>query len=588
MVFNVCAILRRIRVTQHLSFVTMALVDLTESTFVDQHLFPLIGQIHDHYVENQSKLRQMGAVVPGNDFWRSEFHRYTGTWPHSSIVAPLREIIQNSSDAGTSFLKISMTTVVTPASTPILGKQPSALFVSFVDDGKWCNPSVFDTYRNCCDYFLYMNGSSKRSVNGQDGGFGIGRFIILFVSSLWFFTVRHMLVVGHHGTYKILCRACLKPLHGPECLECCLHERNTPFGTTLFIHYPGTNDRFYRETAIDHFLTWCNTSFPILFNGSVSSMPIEKTIFQQGDLTVFKLEDNLVARRGTYIVRTHSGIPMFQKVIHNNNSESGFFIVELSPQVKYSDFNQSRSALCGDLATQFSAFMESRQGVTCSHDIKAELIIDLLGKSPLAILDIPILEEIIHTNPTVASGSLECFYYFRNGANMDNIDIKWRPQNSRIQVFLLLAWTETLYRVLKSQREHNHFSVGFVFDVFTMAMKRGDCYYINPVELEVSVCDIMCSDNHAQLSGYLMARAIHETAHHNNSDHDAAFASEMTHIAYASISNEMKTPAIAVMHQRIMEKTNQICKRRKIVVVDDDHDDDDCVIIEKVRKTIKQ
>lgn len=56
------------------------------------------------------------------------------------------------------------------------------------------------------------------------------------------------------------------------------------------------------------------------------------------------------------------------------------------------------------------------------------------------------------------------------------------------------------------------FDVGFVFDNTTLAMRKGDSYFINPESLLAEIGDFKKSSRFRVVS-CLLARAVHEVAH---------------------------------------------------------------------------
>jgi hypothetical protein len=99
-----------------------------------------------------------------------------------------------------------------------------------------------------------MNGSSKDQAGqaGQtDGGFGVGRFVILFCAPLWCMTARHLLVLGHYNCFKVMCRRCWEPLAGAQCASCHLHEKDVPQGTTVYSNYQNLTDKVHVDFLLN-------------------------------------------------------------------------------------------------------------------------------------------------------------------------------------------------------------------------------------------------------------------------------------------------------------------------------------------------
>jgi len=269
----------------------------------------LTDKILAHCKSTVLELGRLGFVAPSATFFQRELSRYVNILRHASCpyLVSAREVIQNSSDAGTTSLDIDTINLRDEYAehASLVELKASPTFVTFADNGRWCAADKYDTYSKCIEFFLRMNGSSKDGVNG-DGGFGVGRFVIIFCAPLWFFTARHFLVVGHFNVFLVLCRKCFEPVKGNDCSFCGLHERDTPPGTKFAVNYADllVND-YFTVLELDY-LRYCNLSYPIYLQGCRIKKPeISKVIHQGPWFTVSKTKVTDI--ESVYIIRTASG-----------------------------------------------------------------------------------------------------------------------------------------------------------------------------------------------------------------------------------------------------------------------------------------
>jgi hypothetical protein len=151
-----------------------------------------------------------------------------------------------------------------------------------------------------------MRAPSSGSIS--DGGFGVGRFVILFCAPLWLFTTRHLLVLGHYNIYKIICRRCFAPVfQGSGCTTCGLLEADTPVGTTFLVNYHHLNlDHFFDQLAIDY-LRYTDVDFPIhVKHKELQPLQTYKMIEKNEWFTVNKSQGQ--ASTALYFIRTASGM----------------------------------------------------------------------------------------------------------------------------------------------------------------------------------------------------------------------------------------------------------------------------------------
>jgi hypothetical protein len=588
--------------------------------YLDEKLTLFTKMITTHRQKTSQQLEQLGFLIPSATFFQRELMRYVSILKHShsQYLVSAREVVQNSSDAGTNVLYIDGLDLTSGHSNCNMLKDLQAFprFVRFSDAGRWCPEGSFDTYDKCVKYFLRMNGSSKDGVLG-DGGFGVGRFVIIFCAPLWFFTTRHLLVMGHFNMFLVVCRRCFIEIRGAECQTCGLHERDTLPGTTFAVNYGDLHIPDYFETLNLDYLQFCKSAFPIFLNQKpIQLAKTVKTIFQGEWFTVHKT-DVKEEYCAVYIIRTSTGIPMFSRQLHNKNSEKGYFLVDLVASVNYTNFDQARQSLVNGPGIALEEFFSKQDGIWATHDLKQEHKEKIQGTSMYQRLYPPAAtssssssssransppprERDDYTSPTSPSycpccverhcvcgevpeeklkqheGPVQCLYYFRNGKTMENIDEMWKPGKSLEQVYMLLAWTAALREVLTSHPdcpiEANDFQVGFVFDKSTTAMVQNKNFYINPELLFTKLGHLKKSNRHKFIA-YVIARALHEVSHLQCSGHDTAYASELTENISDFLAQELTKPHILKMDIRIRKISRQIFaeyqrKHRQVVVTE--------------------
>ncbi len=536
------------------------MLDLLDDAVMCELFLKFEASIQAHHDKSIELMKELGAVLPGNTFWEREELRYVHTMPsYSNLVIPVRELLQNSSDAKTTEFHVRAHDI------------QQHRFVSFADTGRWCPADEDRTYDVCKEYFLFMNGSSKAETK-NDGGFGVGRFIILFCAPLWFFTTRHMLVMGQYGTFQILCRRCYHPLKGSRCEECFLAEQNTPVGTVFYIGYKSLGQMEfsqYLDRITRHYLKFCNMAFPIYVeNKQIIPLPTTKLVFQGPWFTVHLIES--ASYTSNFIVRSALGTPMFTRTIYQ--SESGTFAVDLSPLVNYTHFDQARRSLVGEPGRAFDLFIESRQG---TFGVSANLLLDVHhssqgvdpvafcaeevelkpNKSDQAEIIIAALETLpANTRKTTGNGILTCEYFFRNGQTFEQMDPRWRPDASTDDhILLILLWVRCLFLCLGNA----NFAVGFVFDNDCLALKMGDTYYVNP---DLAMQKV---EQPSEMPLYLWSLAVHETTHRYSERHDELFASLLTQAIFTTSVRNLETKDLSKMASRAKKQVKAVRRQAK-------------------------
>jgi len=426
------------------------------------------------------------------------------------------------------------------------------LFVCVSDSGWWCGADEELTYAKCLKYFLSMNGSSKDQVSSasgvrQDGGFGVGRLVILFCAPFWAFTTRHLLVLGHFNQFRVLCRRCFAAVAGTACSACGLRERGTPAGTTFLVHYKhfrSSVDLYLYERLLTFgYYKFCQVKFPIQINHvPVVPFPKKHTIhrgrlFVVSSLDFGEHETDVLAYygclylhkfdAGLYLVRTAKGVPMFTKIIHSAETEANMFVVDLHESVTFNDFDQSRQSLQNDVGTEFSAFIAERSNAQGSCDIDHDFEQHVSGVDPLLVsvqaaslarrvqsrrASVGVVTEqakqrrLPHVQPNprqvadvqdIWPGFLNCIMKFTGGCKFEDVPIVWRPGQSWEQIYLLILWTETLNLVVPSHLV-DQFHVGLMFSTDTEALlqRRQDniyVFYLDPIHLQTAVMDLEAS-----------------------------------------------------------------------------------------------
>jgi hypothetical protein len=391
---------------------TTPLLMLTATSLI-RNMKHLANRIIEHRRQATQAIQDAGVVLPCNTFFQQEFSRYNNILPHLSekYVVSVREALQNSADAGTTSLKIEtydLTGQISPPSVQAL-QTLDALpqFVSFEDDGRWCPEDKYDTYNKCITYFLKMNGSSKDGQHG-DGGFGLGRFVILFCSPLWLMTVRQILIIGHYNCYVVLCRRCNEKIKSESCAVCNLHERDTPAGTTFFIHYPGLHLDNFAQILRTFYLNFCQVTFPIYLNNQVlPSVTYTKTIHKDTYFVVSKTDaPNYNQVYPVYLVCTASGVPMFSRFLYNRSSEKGFFVVTLAPSINYLCFDQARQSLIGPAGCALNTFFSQHDGVFTTSDVNKDIL--EIARGPKATTALTLDLSGVSLLPPQSSSSSSC------------------------------------------------------------------------------------------------------------------------------------------------------------------------------------
>ena len=349
-----------------------SVLDLSDVKMVEDRMPLLCQMLEEHKVHTSEQLVSLGFVMPTAEFFKRDEYRYFGILPHSanpSRLAAVRELLQNCSDASTEEFCLDLFILDLPLNM-IEPLNASNIFLHARDTGLWCPPGVFETFAKCSKFFLCMNGSSKDQP-GCDGGFGVGRMVILFGAPLWLLAVRHMLVIGHYNSFKIVCRKCFRSLAGDKCAACGLHESEVSKGTSFLISYesfksPSKLQRdaqslfaeYYLKSINEEYFLFCKMKFPIKCGKDVTEpLKISKKIYQGEWFSVSKLEVN-DATTAVYVVRTASGVVMFSRMLHSPGTEKGMFAVDLLPRVNYRHFDQARQTLLDDPGVEVSVVQQ--------------------------------------------------------------------------------------------------------------------------------------------------------------------------------------------------------------------------------------
>lgn len=577
------------------------------------------------------RIEELGFVVPTRTFFQNEERRYTNIFSddpyYSSRLAAPRELLQNSSDAGTDRLDVVTVNLMDDHSLVTLGLQLESLmlFVCVSDSGRWCGVDEEVTYAKCLKYFLSMNGSSKDQAASaararQDGGFGVGRLVILFCAPFWAFTARHLLVIGHFNHFRVLCRRCFGSVSSAECQACGLRERATPTGTTFLVHYK----HFYGPSYLDtyaHLLLFgyykfCQVKFPVRIN-QVPVVPFPKGhTIHRGQLFVvssidFGIHETEVLtyygctytkrfKSGLYLVRTAKGIPMFTKIIHSRETEANMFFVDLHESVTFNDFDQSRQALQNAVGAEFSAYMAERSNVSGSRDIDHDFEQHVSGVDPLlesvqaaasartvksrrlAVAAAPAASGVVEAakprhlpqiqpDPDQVAdlqdlwpGFLNCIMKFTGGSTVEGVPAVWRPGQSWQQIYLLILWTETLNLIVPSHLV-DQFHVGLLFstDAEAMMQRRKDhtcVFYLDPIHLQTEVMDL--EDSKTEDADEKLRRTFDVSRRENLVAAVISNAThEVTHLAHhghnAAFASAMNTVFTQTLKNRVFDQLVQ-------------------------------
>ena len=570
----------------------------------------LIGKSLDLSVKIK-KFMHTYSVVPTATFFRNEaVDRYKNILPHlygdGSAMARLRETLQNSNDSGST--EFSVSAMVFDDETQLEKLQATGLFVRWQDNGCWKDGkgirSTFDMVKNS---FLSMDGSTKGA--GLDGGFGVGRFIIVFCAPFWLMTTENLLVIGNYNQFLICCRTCLEEVVGPCCDGCKTTASDFPTGTSIMVNYPDLKTRRgldnYIITCSEHYLPFCNlpklTIRLTLLDGRVVTTPPYKpdSIIHKGDnFDVYKLKTDDTPDRPVYMVCTAGGVPMFSKVLYTGGAENGYFLVTLKPVVTYTDFDQSRAMLSGRVGRELSTFLSDQSTKVGSHDIDQDSHMYVRSRNdPLDLLNIETFQcsgtgvhDATDDDKNDMGGPLEFQLFFRDGFNMDNIADEFKPATLSCKaVALLLSWTVCIHEAFEaSELLMGHFSVGFVFSGSTRAMMLGNTFFINPTMVE-DECDGIDVTNHAVV-GSLAGCAAHEICHQVYQGHDGGFASMHTSVVQKMLGKHLKnnadtlirsckkTNAVAKTVVRLKRRRRKVCRRVKkttVILIEDSDSDSD-------------
>lgn len=596
----------------------MALFRLEDCDQLSAHIEFLTRAVLSQRDETLASLRSLGYVVPTRTFFEGEERRYSSIFSFFDCgrFAAHRELLQNSSDAKTtiySLTTVDLTSKVIPETTEL---EATNRFIMVQDSGEWCPREERGTYEKCFKYFLTMNGSSKNNASKDntsksglkaDGGFGVGRLVILFCAPLWMFTARHMLVIGHFNSFKILCRRCFQTLNG-QCSHCNLDELETPLGTTFLINYA----HFKSERDVDSYCSnftngyyrFCGTSFSIQLNG-VPVDRVEKgaTIYRGQKFTVSRVvfpdnkclrevaslygsidsEDQGVIDSGVYMIRTALGIFMFTRTIHSEEAEKGIFFVDLDASITFKDFDQSRQTLLNDMGNELSDFLAKRSTSHTSHNIDMDHQLHIEGHSPFSGDDVKSMEvvqaacerpELSQKRRAPVQGLVQSVYQFRDGKTEADIKPLWQPGKSWEQCYVLMLWAEIINLLLPSidaQRFVSNFKVGFCFSSSTEALmeRKSDStvtFFINPELLVERVGKdseeaAFKRENREALVAFLLSDAIHEVTHLKVVEHCSMFASVMTDLTYSALTTRVR--------EKVLDSSTQIRHAAQRIFIDE-------------------
>ena len=483
--------------------------------------------------------------------------RYKQVFEHTSYphLVVAREVLQNSVDAGATDFNVTSRDFPTVVLPPSLRAQP--FFVLWQDNGLWStgdkqgrssSSSSSSTYDRCVNYFLCMNGSTKpQHSEAQTGGFGVGRFVILFNAPLWVMTTRHMLIVGHYHYYQILCRSCQAPLAGDMCSHCRLAETDTPRGTSMLVNYSWTTSSDALGTYLTNmrqaYFRYCNPKITLRMHGqSMSHIPNRKLVARHAR---HKLKAYHIGASSSayHLVRTANGILMYSHMAADS-SVSGVYVVELPSSVTYMDFDQARQTLHGKVGTQVTQFLTRLQDNLNHHDVEAIHEQHFPGFMQVTQQFTPLRKVLADVQP-VTTVTANCLYH--NGYTADTVPDIWNLSDPTYEAtFVLVAWAYTLGEVVRrlqltSEHGVQPWSIGYIFDDGVRATLKDRTFYINPMELTRTLdIKFLAAGTPRKLRkplwGWLIACALHEVSHLRSKLHDVKFAAFVTHITASTLT----------------------------------------------------
>lgn len=554
------------------------------------------------------QIASMGIVVSTEKFFANESeHRYTNVWSHKhsgSRLASAREALQNSVDAGADNFAVQAIQIQSDEFGDVsesLGATP--FFVRWQDNGSW-GDGTKSTYEMCSKYFLKMDGSSKGEKGSKktDGGFGVGRFVILFCAPLWMMTCANILVVGTYNCYRILCRKCFAPVKGSSC-DTCAHKEGdyepSQRGTDIVVNYTFLTSadetskfvdaatgfyRFSRESTI-------LISYKRLSDDDFLRVPHHpQGICVEDKYKTFKVYKipryNVDKYKGfqVFVIRTSSGLPMFSKYFYNcdpNLKDGEFYFVELDESITFDCFDQARQSLTGEVGSNLSECMSEIRSAVSLHDTTQENRYTVSSDTcPLKYIGLQ-LENLVssESNPGLMSesvtpaipGNFSCSYYFRDGKTMETIADLYKPSTMSKEVtHIALAWTFFVHRARSLNGVNSPFGVGFVFSTTTLAMYSNNIFYINPENIVEEV-----GEDPENFIGGLLARAIHEVCHMYVTNHDGDFASLQTELTNKMLTTTLpksseireKMSSLLDLAQVLSDTKKRVTRNRKRKVV---------------------
>jgi hypothetical protein len=557
-----------------------------------------------HKTEVLEQIASMGIVVSTEKFFANESeHRYTNVWSHKnsgSRLACAREALQNSVDAGADNFTVQAIQIQSDEFGDVsdsLGATP--FFVRWQDNGSW-GDGTKSTYEMCSKYFLKMDGSSKGEKGSKktDGGFGVGRFVILFCAPLWMMTCANILVVGTYNCYRILCRKCFNPVKGSSCGICAHKEDDYELsqrGTDIVVNYKFLTSadetskfvdaaagfyRFTRESTI-------KISYKRLSDDDFLSVAHHyEGICVEDKYKTFKVynipRNNMDKYKGfqVFVIRTSSGLPMFSKYFYNcdpNLKDGEFYFVELDESITFDCFDQARQSLTGEVGSNLVECMSEIRSAVSLHDKAQENRYTVSSDTcPLKYIGLQLEDSdssgsdpilMSESVKTVVPGNFSCSYYFRDGKTMDTIGDLYKPSTMSKEVtHIALAWTFFVHRARALNGVNTPFGVGFVFSATTLAMYSNNIFYINPENLLEEV-----GDDPENFIGGLLARAIHEVCHMYVSNHDGDFASLQTELTTKMLTTTLpksseireKMSSLLFLAQVLSDTKKPVTRNRK-------------------------
>ncbi len=490
-------------------------------------------------------LRASGLVVPSHEFFRKEDERYSTVFRHSYFqsarLSTYREALQNSLDAGATRFECDVLSFPgLQEAVPEL-KLRSNRMVQFKDDGTWVNQDS-SLLPKILDYFLVMNGSRKSADKGQ-GGFGVGRFIILFNSPLWTLETGNVAIVGHYNCFKLVCRSCLDPTLSREKVACerpACRRAAWARGTSILTQHSATPDM---QNCVDKYFRFCDLKQAELAVNGRPVRPVKtkgSPLLVTPDFRVSRLDCTSSDPASTEVmVRAPNGMLMFSRIIWDGTNP-GSMVIDLQGSLAeqgYQAYDQSRQTFVGHYGDAFDKILEKLGRSNFRHD----------G-------DLDYKVEVSAVGEGKARGPFTCTYFFRDGFTMTGIEGRWTPtctnrSHVRNAAFVLSLWRAVVEHAVSLMGDKIYsaveYKVGFVFSKTVKAMlEGGKTFYINPTKLmdALSTSTPMQAPRSSIVS-YMLAMAVHEATHLEFAEHDQNFASYMTDLTAQAVGPLLKRTA---------------------------------------------